>query len=421
MDLHCSVIIPSYNRRATLEMVLAGLAAQTLPGERFEVIVVLDGSSDDSPAMLARWREAGRIRNLRWIEQPNSGQAAARNNGAEAARAPILVFIDDDVVPEPEMLEAHLRWYDGDEPLTVLGDCLVVRERRESLYHLMVWAWWEDMYRTRALPGRRPGVRDFCAGNFSLRRADLLRVGGFDTAFRGYGGEDYELGHRLLRNGVRFVADRGARARHYHRTTVAGVLRATRQEAHGDRLLGLRHPELLPGLRLSRLPGGRFKLLALLALLAPALGDFLIGLLRAALPIFERLQLRKIWQSWFDHIRGYSYWRGVRDAFGSWQALKVYQRAAPPVPRQSLDLSAGLLALPEVWVDGPSVLEVRLEGAVLGEIYLPRAIEGPLRSYLAEQIYAYFGPQIWYWLRRRPGLAEQLGWLDHPYMPEPAQ
>jgi glycosyltransferase involved in cell wall biosynthesis len=418
MDLQCSVIVPSYNRRATLEMVLAGLAAQTLAGERFEVLVVLDGGSDDSAAMLARWRDEGRIRNLRWLTQPNSGQAAARNNGAQAARAPILVFLDDDVVPEPELLEAHLRWYDSDERLTVLGDCLIVRERRESLYHLMVWAWWEDMYRARALPGRRPGIRDFCAGNFSLRRADLLHVGGFDTDFRGYGGEDFELGHRLLRGGVRFVADRGARARHYHRTSVAGVLRATRQEAHGDKLLGLKHPELLPGLRLARLPGGRYALLALLAMFAPALGDLLMRLLQAALPLYERLQLRRLWQSWFDHIRGYSYWRGVRDAFGSWRALRAYQRTAPPLPRQSLDLSAGLPALPDVWVDGPSVLELRVGGARLGEVYLPRAIEAPLRDYLAEQIYAQLGPQLWRRLRREPALARSLGWLDHPHLPE---
>ncbi len=398
----CSVIVPSYNRRATLEMVLQGLARQTLPQEQFEVIVVLDGGTDDSAAMLVDWQQAGSIQNLRWHQQPNSGQATARNTGVQLATAPIVGFLDDDVVPEPELLAVHLEQHHTNAPRAVLGDCLIVREQHDSLYHLGVWAWWEDMYHRRALPGRQPGYRDFCAGNVSLRREDFLRVGGFDSSFRGYGGEDYELGYRLLQAGVELVADRNARALHYHRTTVAGVIRATRQEGRGDVLLGQKHPELRAGLRLMSIPRDRYGLLVRTAVQAPAVGDRIVAVLQSMLPLFERTQMRRRWLSYFNHVRGYAYWRGVRDALGSWNALLKYRRNALPIPQQLLDISDGLPPkLPKLWVDGPSTLQITYRGECVGTLHLMRPIESPVRQYLSEQLISQLGAQIEAIVRQR--------------------
>jgi len=413
--LGCSVVIPSYNRRATLEMVLRGLERQTTPCESFEVIVVLDGSRDDSAAMLTAWHASGRLPNLRWHLQPNSGQAAARNMGVHLAQAPVVLFLDDDVVPEPDLLEVHLRWHERNEPLAVLGDYRVVREQQDSLYHLGVWAWWEDKFYQRALPGRQPGYRDFVTGNVSLRREDFLRVGGFDTAFRGYGGEDYELGYRLLCAGVRLVADREAQALHYHRTTVAGVLRTTRQEAHGDVLLGRKHPELRAGLRVAWLPTGGYGLLARLACHAPALGDRIMVMLRHLLPLYERTKMRRRWVELLGHLRGYAYWRGARDVLGSWEGLLAYQASALPVPWQTLDITDGLPEkLPPFWVEGPSVADVTYQGQTLGELYLPYAIESSLRPYLARQISDHLGQRLWITLSQAGSLPRELRQSTEP-------
>ena len=399
-----SVIIPSFNRCASLEMVLRGLEVQTAPPASFEVIVVLDGSTDGSATMVAAWQAAGRLACLRLHAQPNQGQAAARNGGAELAAAPLLIFLDDDVVPGPGLVEAHLRRQAGGGPVAVLGEARVVRERLDSLYHLYVWAWWEDFYHTRALPGRVPGLRDLCSGNFSVRRQDFLAAGGFDPAFRGYGGEDFELGYRLLHAGVQIIPDREAQARHYHRTTVAGVLRATRQEAHGDVLIGQKHPELRPGLRLMSLPGGRYGLLVRLALRLPALGDPLMRILESALPVLERMQLRRKWLALFNHLRGYAYWRGVREAFDSYPALLAYQAGAPPVRRLSLDISSGLPPdLSWLDVDNPTRLDIFYAGQRLGAVLLPGPILGPVRPYLARQLLIQLGPQVWQALSRPGG------------------
>lgn len=390
-----SVIVPSYNRRATLELVLEGLAQQSVPAGSFETIVVLDGSTDASAAMLAAWQDAERLPGLRWQRQPNSGQAAARNTGAELATAPLLLFLDDDVVPAPDLVATHLRWHATNESLAVLGDCRIVRERRASFYHLLVWAWWEEMYQTRAQPGRQPGCRDFCAGNVSLRRSDFARVGGFDANFAGYGGEDFDLGYRLLQQGVRFVADRAALAYHYHRTSVAGVLRATRQEGRADVTLGRKHPELRAGLRLANMPNGSYGLLVGIAMRAPALGDLAVALGQRALPFFERTQMRRRWHKLFDHLRGYVYWRGVRDALGSWRALRSYQAGAGPVPRNELDITYGLPEpLPPLWVEGPSEIVVSCAGRELGVLRFAGHLSGPLRPALARALAAQFGPLL---------------------------
>jgi GT2 family glycosyltransferase len=382
-----SVIIPSYNRRAALRKVLEGLYTQTAAPSSFEVIAVLDGSTDGSAQMLVEQQKLGCLPELRWIFQENAGQAAARTNGARQAKSDLLLFIDDDVVPEPKLIETHLTHHQRCEALVVLGEAEIVRKEQDSLYHMGVWAWWEDTYTKRARQGRKPGSRDFCSGNISMRKVDFFKVGGFDPDFRGYGGEDYELGYRLLKAGIRFHADRQARAHHHHPTTYRGVLRATRQEAHGDALMGRKHPELRPGLRLARLPEGNYQYLALLALILPALGDLGTAFGLRILPIFERLKMRTSWLKLFDHLRGYAYWRGVREVFGSWTALKQYQQEAPSLSRFRLEISTGLpCKLPDLWVEGPSLIELSWKGRDLGTLKIESFIDRPLHEFLAEEL-----------------------------------
>src|ERR1044071_5309725 len=102
-DFACSVVIPSYDRAAKLDLLLAALAAQDT-SEPFEVIVVLDGSKDASREVLTAWEQVGGFESLRWTEQARQGQAIARNTGSFLARAPVLLFLDDDVIPDPSLI-----------------------------------------------------------------------------------------------------------------------------------------------------------------------------------------------------------------------------------------------------------------------------------------------------------------------------
>lgn len=387
-DLLCSVVVPSYNRRDTLEMVLAGLAGQSLSPSSYEVVVVLDGSTDDSAQMLSAWEQHGKIANLRWHRQANSGVATARNTGAGMARGPVIVFLDDDVVPAPDVLERHVSWHAAAERIAVLGDCDIVIEDPRSFYQTYVWAWWEDHYHQRALPGHLANYRDFTTGHVSLRRDEFLKLGGFDTAFKGYNTEDYELGYRLLKAGVRFAADRGLKARHYHRTPVAGnILRGSRNEGRGDVRLGERHPELRHSLRLMHVADGNYGRLTRLAMDDAAEGRLWAATRLRLLPLYGRLQMRQRWLNLFYHLRNYAYWCGVRDALGGWEALRAYQKDAPPAPEVILDISNGLPeTLPRQWVDAQSPLSVTYRGRHVGMLQAKAASNKPQHEHMAQEV-----------------------------------
>src|SRR5262249_30663111 len=93
--LAISVVVPTHQRRALLLRVLEALGAQTLPRDRYEVVVVCDGCVDGTAEAARAWasaRPAAGSFALSVLEQPNAGAAAARNRGARAATAPLFLF-----------------------------------------------------------------------------------------------------------------------------------------------------------------------------------------------------------------------------------------------------------------------------------------------------------------------------------------
>ncbi len=101
MSLLCSVIVPVYNGSATVERVLAALTRQTVAPEHYEIIVVDDGSQDDTAGKVKSWQARHPALQLHLIQQTNAGPAAARNHGAQVAHAPLLLFTDADCAPTP--------------------------------------------------------------------------------------------------------------------------------------------------------------------------------------------------------------------------------------------------------------------------------------------------------------------------------
>src|SRR5262245_45588632 len=101
-----SVIIPTYNRSRLLRACLESLSRQTEPPQSFVVIVVVDGSTDDTGTMLA---ELATPYQLSVSVQANQGPGAARNTGVMAAVGEYCLFLDDDIVADPNLIRAHLR------------------------------------------------------------------------------------------------------------------------------------------------------------------------------------------------------------------------------------------------------------------------------------------------------------------------
>src|SRR5438034_5872942 len=105
MPANISIIVPTYNRRASLERMLHALADQTYPADRFEVLVIDDGSTDGTVDHLGKLTIPYA---LRVLQQAHGGPAQARNLGVASAAAPLVLFLDDDVVPASDLVATHV-------------------------------------------------------------------------------------------------------------------------------------------------------------------------------------------------------------------------------------------------------------------------------------------------------------------------
>lgn len=175
-----SVIVPTHDRRELLQRKLAALEGE---GGNFEVIVVADACSDDTEEFLTDYRPDYP---LSWTTGPGRHAATARNIGAGLARAPILLFSDDDVVPTPGWVEENRR--------------LHAKPNRVGLSRQELPAHLEQGAALKALHG----WWNVNGASLSLRAELFERVGGYDPSFAGYGGEDPDLGWRLKRAGAKF-------------------------------------------------------------------------------------------------------------------------------------------------------------------------------------------------------------------------
>lgn len=211
-----SVIIPTYNRSDKLQICLQALAAQNYPADRFEVIVVDDGSDSDLNAVLRRFGPQPR---MALVVQDNLGPAAARNKGAEQATADILAFTDDDCTPDSNWLSALASGFQNGEPAMVGGKIINVLTENpfSAISQLIV----DIVYRHyNANPQKS---RFFASNNFAIPKEIFSRTGGFNQALRF--AEDRELCDRLLFQSFRLVFEEKAVVYHVHNLSFRGFCR----------------------------------------------------------------------------------------------------------------------------------------------------------------------------------------------------
>jgi glycosyltransferase involved in cell wall biosynthesis len=243
-----SLVIPTYQRRASLIRALAALRTQTISPAGYEVIVVIDGSTDGTVEAVRHLETPYR---LRTIEQTNQGRAAARNAGIGAAAGEVIVFLDDDMEASAGLLEAHWCAHAGLGRRAVVGAApIVLAPGAPPLvrYKARGFDW---RLGTLGSPGYRLRFRDVYAGNLSIRREVLLEVGVFDEAFSIYGHEDYELALRLDQAGVELVFSPQAVAHQHYEKTFAALARDGIARGRTAMLLAGKHPEVAEQLKLG--------------------------------------------------------------------------------------------------------------------------------------------------------------------------
>jgi glycosyltransferase involved in cell wall biosynthesis len=242
-----SIVIPAYNRSAVLARTLAGIAGLAFPPDRLEVIVADDGSDEDLTTVVEATASPFPLRFVRQ-ERAGFGAGRARNLGAAHARGDVLVFLDSDCVPDPDLIDQHLRWHSrasnvvvvgarhdvdaGEIPAAQIG--AAIPQLRAALSDGGEEApsdWRRVLYRrSKGMLIGDLAYRACLSNNLSMYRDPFEAVGGFSEDFHTWGGEDTELGWRLWNDGAFVVAEQDAVAYHQIQDDPSDG-RATRMES----------------------------------------------------------------------------------------------------------------------------------------------------------------------------------------------
>ncbi len=204
MPSSLTVVVPTYNRPNVLTKCLRALQGQVFQAA-FEIIVVDDCSTDATQQLVQA--ECARDRRIQYIRNPcNSGRCHTRNQGILSAKNPLIVTLDDDIVPAPGFLEAHSAIHDDRQrgSLAAVGS---VRYDSDCISGTNIGKYLQSRYlafrSNLSISLTDLGAQHFGIGNSSFWKDDAICVGLLDQRFRFYGGEDVFFGHQLKKRGVR--------------------------------------------------------------------------------------------------------------------------------------------------------------------------------------------------------------------------
>jgi glycosyltransferase involved in cell wall biosynthesis len=235
-----SVIIPTYNRKDFLRETLSSLAQQSYPSDRFEVIIIDDGSTDGTKEIKTETFPF----TLRYFWQTNQGDAAARNVGAQQSEADILVFLDDDILVESDYLTYLVCEHEMHQNRIVVGTANLWPQETTLLSEAAFTPW--ARINNHAIVKLR--FLDVYSNSMALRREAYFRVGMMQGL--GFPGSsmwcDADFAYRAYRLGFEFR--RSTKARYWHRDHVVRSLdrytKHMRTAAYRAVVLFHKYPEL---------------------------------------------------------------------------------------------------------------------------------------------------------------------------------
>lgn len=289
MGIEVSVVIPTYNDKVALELTLTAFNCQTYPSDRYEVIVIDDGSTDSTQELVKTFETSY---TLRYFKQHNAGRGIARNVGIGMASGDILIFNDADGIPVPDFIAQHVNFHQSDEPTVVIGGkydllarwedgiskrylnkLLAVSGQLEDVQQNIRQAQqghatpfvskadiltdfnsvkryvfrkshhnWDEVYQvySETLESFAISWMLLVTINVSVPKVLLIRAGFFDESFIGWGLEDTELGYRLHQCGAKFVYNEAAA--NYHQVHPNDSAKRWREHARNYQRFCQKHP-----------------------------------------------------------------------------------------------------------------------------------------------------------------------------------
>lgn len=224
-----SVIVPVYNGEGIIETCLRALADQSWPKSDYEVIVVNDGSTDNTPEILEKL-------DVTVVTQERQGPAAARNAGIATAKGDVVLLTDADCAPDPAWIENMVRPLSDPE---IVGTRGIYRTRQRELVARFAQIEYEEKYEKL----KKDKYIDFIDTSSAGYRKDVIfGAGGFSTAFTEASNEDPDLSYRLAKKGYKLVLNADAVVYHRHASKLLTYLKRKFKAAVWRVLLYKRHP-----------------------------------------------------------------------------------------------------------------------------------------------------------------------------------
>lgn len=210
----CSLIIPVYNSEKTINLCLDAALNQSISKDTYEIIVVDDGSIDNTANIVSKYDL------VKLIRQSNHGPATARNHGAKEAKGDILIFTDSDCEIDADFIKNILSQFD--ENTQIVG----VQGGYKTKQKEFIAQFGQAEIETRYIKMEKNKYIDFIGTYAAAYRANVFqKYGGFDTSFPTACGEDAEFSYRLNEDGYKLVFSRLAFVYHQHPSTLNQYLR----------------------------------------------------------------------------------------------------------------------------------------------------------------------------------------------------
>ncbi|MFP4401417.1 MAG: glycosyltransferase, partial [Candidatus Woesearchaeota archaeon] len=220
-----SVVVPTYNRKENLSLVIRSLLKQEYPKKRYEIIVADDGSSDNTKELVKKYQKDNS--NIKYVFQEDKGFRAgqARNLGAKKAKGNYLIFINDDIIPMPNLIKNYAKElnshdiiigytsgytvndkiYDS-KKIKNLIDSDYQKLKKLKLIHEFRDSWFDNKNMNTS-EKTKDIWKIFTATNFAIKK-EIFDKEKFDERFSGWGVEDEEWSYRMMKKGYSMKASK---------------------------------------------------------------------------------------------------------------------------------------------------------------------------------------------------------------------
>lgn len=236
-----TVIIPTYNRGERILNVLKSLEGQLY--KNFEVIIVNDGSSDNTKEILDA-RIPDFDLSVKVIHQENSGRSKVRNRGAKEAKDGLLIFMDDDMRHNESAIGLHVKHHQKLPHTILVGNAMEdarLATTDMQRYKAYLSRTWSKGYASKHMPLDKTNLH-LTAANFSIDKSLFFKIGGFDEALTDI--EDYDLGMRAFVEGIPVYYDPDIIGWHDDFISCRSYINRRRQYLRSQKKLQAIKPEL---------------------------------------------------------------------------------------------------------------------------------------------------------------------------------